>query len=363
MEGHFEKKSLANKLFLRRRFFTTMMGEGDDVLEHINKVKTLAEQRWALREDDLVITLLASLSESYQFLITALELRADSLTWELVTSRLLHEDLKRKEQGGGTEGTAHGQAFMTSGNGKSKGRQAQKTSACYYCGEQGHWIAKCPVRIRENAERQRPQRANVADDDEDCGDYLFSVGGGTTKSSEVWLVDSGATQHMTYSKECMKNYKKMTPMDVHLADDGVVQAVGSGDIVMSMKTPRGIKKGVLTKVWHIPKLSRNLFSDVGPVTFERDGCFAETKKIKWQLGAREGKGPFKLCMTPIMPDEANVSSSKDRKGDITSYLWHLRLDHIGHGGLDAIVVKWIGKIWHWNIQERSDLDVIGPDVM
>ncbi|POM72839.1 mitochondrial protein [Phytophthora palmivora] len=117
---------------------------------------------------------------------------------------------------------------------------------------------------------------------------------------------------------------------------------------MSMKTPRGIKKGVLTKVWHIPKLSRNLFSvgrftkDVGPVTFERDGCFAETKKIKWQLGAREGKGLFKLCMTPIMPDEANVSSSKGRKGDTTSYLWHLRLGHIGHGGLDAIVKKGYG---------------------
>uniref|UniRef100_H3H842 Integrase catalytic domain-containing protein n=1 Tax=Phytophthora ramorum TaxID=164328 RepID=H3H842_PHYRM len=30
LEGHFEKKSLANKLFLRRRFFTTMMEEGDD---------------------------------------------------------------------------------------------------------------------------------------------------------------------------------------------------------------------------------------------------------------------------------------------------------------------------------------------
>jgi hypothetical protein len=92
-----------------------------------------------------------------------------------------------------------------------------------------------------------------------------------------------------------------------------------------------------------PKLSRNLFSvgrftkDVGPVTFERDGCFAESKSIKWKLGARAGKGRLKLCMTPIMPDEANVSRSKDRKGGNTSYLWHLRLGHIGYGGLDAIV--------------------------
>eukprot|EP00644_Phytophthora_capsici_P019050 jgi/Phyca11/133206/e_gw1.358.9.1 len=68
LEGHFEKKSLANKLFLRRRFFTTVMVEGDDVLEHINKIKTLAEQLDAVgapvSEDDLVITLLASLNES-----------------------------------------------------------------------------------------------------------------------------------------------------------------------------------------------------------------------------------------------------------------------------------------------------------
>ncbi|KAG3230054.1 hypothetical protein PI124_g24847 [Phytophthora idaei] len=80
-----------------------MMEEGDDVLEHINKIKTLAEQLDAVgapvSEDDLVITLLGNLSESYQFLITALESRADSLSWELVTSRLLHEDMKRKEQG------------------------------------------------------------------------------------------------------------------------------------------------------------------------------------------------------------------------------------------------------------------------
>jgi len=64
LEGHFEKRSLANKLFLRLRFFTTMMDEGDDVLAHINKVKTLAEQLDAVgasvSEDDLVITLLGS---------------------------------------------------------------------------------------------------------------------------------------------------------------------------------------------------------------------------------------------------------------------------------------------------------------
>ncbi|CAI5708130.1 unnamed protein product [Peronospora destructor] len=99
LEGHFEKESLANKLFLRRRFFT---------------------------EDDLVITLLGGLSESFAFLITALDSRADSLSWELVTSRLLHEDMKRKEQY--SDGVAAGQAFMT-GDRKHSGRPFKKTGA------------------------------------------------------------------------------------------------------------------------------------------------------------------------------------------------------------------------------------------
>ena len=173
-------------------------------------------------EDDLVITLLGSLNDSYAFLITALESRADSLTWELVTSRVLHEDMKRKEQGGGIDGAAHGQgqAFLTNDNGQRKGgRPAQKASPCHYCGELGHWIAKCPVRIRENAGRQRSQRANIAQVEDNSGDFLFSVGGdaSTTKASDVWLIDSGATQHMTYSKEYMKNFKTISPVDVMTA--------------------------------------------------------------------------------------------------------------------------------------------------
>ena len=36
------------------------------------------------------------------------------------------------------------------------------------------------------------------------------------------------------------------PVDVNLADDGMVQEVGTGDIIMSMKTPRRVKRGVLT---------------------------------------------------------------------------------------------------------------------
>uniref|UniRef100_A0AAV1UPA1 Uncharacterized protein n=1 Tax=Peronospora matthiolae TaxID=2874970 RepID=A0AAV1UPA1_9STRA len=80
----------------------TLMGEGDGVLNHINKHKTLAVQVDAVgapfSEDNFVMKLLASLSESYQFRKIASDSNADSFPWELVTSRLLHGDMKRKER-------------------------------------------------------------------------------------------------------------------------------------------------------------------------------------------------------------------------------------------------------------------------
>ena len=198
--------------------------------------------------------------------------------------------MKRKEQGG--DGAVVGQVFMSSDR-KPNGWPLKKTGACNHCGKMGHWIAECPSRIQDNNSnpRQQFQHANVVRD-EDPGEYLLSIGEvqGKSSSASAWLIDSGATQHMSHTKVFMRNYKKIDPVDVHLANDGAVQAIGAGDIVMSMMTPSGTKKGVLTSMWHILKLSRNLFSvgqftkDVAPVTFDDNGCTVLLKGAKWTIG-------------------------------------------------------------------------------
>ena len=165
------------------------------------------------------------------------------------------------------------------------------------------------------------------------------------------MVDSGATQHITYATEYMNKYTKTSPANVHLADDGVMQPVGKGVIVMSMKNHLGVKTGVSTGVWNIPKLTRSLFSvgrvtkDVRPVTFESYASYGKAKYVNCQLFACMGMVRFMLCMTPLKLGEATVSSWKGHSEDTTFQLWHLQLGHIVHGVLDAIIKNVYGIIF------------------
>uniref|UniRef100_A0AAV1TZQ1 Integrase catalytic domain-containing protein n=1 Tax=Peronospora matthiolae TaxID=2874970 RepID=A0AAV1TZQ1_9STRA len=49
-----------------------------------------------------------------------------------------------------------------------------------------------------------------------------------------------------------------------------------------------------------------------------------------------------MQMTPVAPEQANAAKSSGCQWGTTSYLWNLRLGHIGHDGLNCIVTKNIG---------------------
>jgi hypothetical protein len=72
-----EAKTINNKLFLQRRFFTIKMQKGDDMLVHINMVKALTDQLRSIEvnitNEDVYLVLFMSLLPSFDNLITSLE--------------------------------------------------------------------------------------------------------------------------------------------------------------------------------------------------------------------------------------------------------------------------------------------------
>ncbi len=100
--GVHEAKTIENKLFLRRRFFTIKMQEGEDLLAHINMVKALANQLRSIEvnieDEDVYMVLLMNLPPSFDNLVTSLEsMSTKDVDLQFIIARLLHEVSKRKK--------------------------------------------------------------------------------------------------------------------------------------------------------------------------------------------------------------------------------------------------------------------------
>ncbi|KAH7415913.1 hypothetical protein KP509_14G065900 [Ceratopteris richardii] len=73
-----------------------------------------------------------------------------------------------------------------------------------------------------------------------------------------WLLDTGATNHMTPSRFWLEQYSYLNrPVRVYMGDDSFLQAVGIGQLTVTLPTRASI---VIKEVYHIPILCRSLIS-------------------------------------------------------------------------------------------------------
>ena len=102
MAAQFEKKSWANKLELRRKLYNLRLKEGSSVQNHIKSMTEIFNSLSVIgdniSDEDKVVHLLASLPDSFNMLVTALEANCEVPKMEIVTERLLNEETKRSER-------------------------------------------------------------------------------------------------------------------------------------------------------------------------------------------------------------------------------------------------------------------------
>ncbi len=161
---------------------------------------------------------------------------------------------------------------------------------------------------------------------------------------EKWLVDSGASSHMTYRRDYFTNCR---PFSVHekvsLGDGRVVEAVGVGNIRLDMlfKVSHPTR-ATMFDVLHVPQLACNLFSVRAAAKKGNTVKFGQMKCwISGPNGGLKGIGYaygklYQLKCKVIMTEES-ASIVSENKSNID--LWHQRLGHLNFQQLRSSWIK------------------------
>ena len=160
---------------------------------------------------------------------------------------------------------------------------------------------------------------------------------------ERWLVDSGASSHMTNQREILTDYQEFKhPEKVRLGDGRTVDAVGVGNVCVNMQFKVSKpKRCVIYNVLFVPKLACNLFSVRAAAAKGNYVKFGGSK-----CWIRDGNG--KLCGMGSLADKLyqldcepapnkNASLASEHRNEMD--LWHQRLGHLNAQYIKEIAEK------------------------
>lgn len=238
-------------------------------------------------------------------------------------------------------GKGRGRYFSTNNKGRGnddsdEGKRFNKSQVqCFYCKIFGHYERNCW--------KKQKQQANFSDEKEEVGTLFLACDSTNNVSKEVWLMDSGCSNHMRGNKDGFVQIDESTKSDVLLGDDKPVEAKGKGTIVV--KTKQGKPKHI-NDVSYVPGLAHNLLT-VGQllekgclIVFKDKQCISYDKDDHSKIIAKTNMLQNRIFSFNL-PCEA--STTLNVAYDDSSWLWHIRYGHLNMKGLKLLYNKQMVK--------------------
>ncbi|KAH9763592.1 Integrase catalytic domain-containing protein [Citrus sinensis] len=290
LEMVYMTKSLANRLYIKKRMFTLKMAEGsslEDRIDEFNQVcDTLEIIDEGLADEGKALLLVSSLPSSYSNFVDALMYGRQTLSLDEVKAALNIRGLQEKS-GNMNLGEVLVVKVRTDkydGKKKKQGNNKQKTKGkkCFQCQKEGHFKRDCPD-LKNKKKEQNEAAATVEEDG--------------YESAGVCV----ATEHV--QKDC--GDRKCKPK-LH---DGTIRE--------------------LREVRYVPDLKRNLIS-LGMLDQMGLSIKLESGELRISNGDGVVMKGYKRNRVYVLNGEAiigvsgvSISSSCDN-----TLLWHLRLGHM-----------------------------------
>ncbi|KAF7129225.1 hypothetical protein RHSIM_Rhsim10G0050800 [Rhododendron simsii] len=363
LEAMYERKTAQNKASLIRRLVNLKYKDGRSVAEHMSDFQGLINQlstmKLVLDEELQALLLLSSLPDSWETLVVTISNSAPSgmVTMDMVKDGMFNEEARRKEQGTSVDTEAlvvqnRGRSRIRNSGGdrnKSKDRSRSKSRGtskprseieCFHCHKMGHMRKECRILQKELKKGKgaeisgKKDTTAVASDGEViivCDDGFV----GLTGQDLSWVIDSGASFHVTSQRDFFASYTHGDFGHVRMGNEGVSKIVGMGDVCLETNT--GCKL-LLKDVRHVPNIRLNLISagkldDEGYKNQFGDGKW---KLSKGSLVVARGKKSSTLYLMQAKLSKGEVNAIGD---EASTELWHKRLGHMSEKGMQILARK------------------------
>ena len=256
----YQVKSLLNQIFLRKKLYSLKMEEGGRIADHLEAFNMIVAQLVSvgvkMDEEEKCQILLCSLPDSWDSLVMAIGSTSVVLKSEDVVGALLGEEMRRKVSISSKEALTvrgrpkeKGKKNEKRGKSKSKGRSKSPGKSkviCWNCGKPGHIRKDC----KEEKKKKKKKFDSDSESDKEDGD-AFIAALATHAGNDAWLIDSGASFHMTSNRDWFSEYEGFNGGKVYLGDDSPLDIVGRGKVRIRFSDGR-IKR--INGVLHIPGL-------------------------------------------------------------------------------------------------------------
>jgi hypothetical protein len=173
-------------------------------------------------------------------------------------------------------------------------------------------------------------------------------------ASATWVIDSGATSHVTPHISYFCSYQRLTqPRRIYLADNSYIKGIGTGTVPIEVKVGDINQKIMLQQVLHVPDASSNLLS-IGQLTeaglhtvFDKTGGSIVNRNDKTLAHAIKHGGLYCIHSRIITPNHIKLSivaqceydaesgtdtyvytAQKVRTSKTDQDTWHRRLAHL-----------------------------------
>lgn len=404
LDSIFQQKSDFTKMMLLDQFHQIKMDPSDTVVQHISKIENLAKQikntGETLTDATIITKIIGTLPIKYKTFRQAwLSLEENKQTITNLTARLLDEEasltniestekafIVKRNKNRGNNYLGHDQRnyqhsyrnpvrnnnnnnrlsqnsqqfkrnqinpHFSSNNDRNFHHNGQQSNyfkrSCYQCGSRdGHLAKDCPQNAHKNKnyDRTKPTAFTTSISAHD-----------RHENNNTWILDSGASTHMTYIRDFLTNYCESQNSEefVQLGDNSTLQVKGKGTVHINAFANNNWKKCTIENVLYVPELKKNLFSE-SVITKKGFKIVKENKTAEIfdennylvALAILKSNNLYEMKMTTVIHHDANQANNSKN----ILKLWHERLGHINLNSMKELNKKNLIPDWSKESEEN-----------